>query len=379
MSLTTLEVEQTQSLTTRQEFKLIARLEQANLLEMPEEEFQRLIAEIEKSPLFERLYDKEKIIRCQRFPRTDISSHFYELNEEIATSEGSLDVESLLQSKEAVVDVIRDLGLEKFRRYFLFPEAGMTVDEIAEECDLDPSQVKRINDFIDDFSILSEFYHPSAVNSGEESHYSKIASVERGPEGFVIGYFSRSLARGKYVIDYQKFEQLKSDGFFSRTEVSEIRQLFKKLELVNSRKDTMYRILQNIVAKQSLYFESADSKALLPLSQKELAKRIGVTPSTISRVIWGKSLDTPWGEEKPIKEFFPRPKSFRKELLKQLIEAEKQPLSDQAITAKLEELGVSLSRRSVASLRSELKIAPARMRKRNGGQDEHRVHGAREM
>ncbi len=364
MSLNTLEVEQTQSLKTQQGFKLIARLEQANLLEMSEGEFQRLIAEIEKNPLF-RLCQRERIIRYQRFPRTDVSSHFYELKEEIAADKGSLDLESILLNREAVVGWINNLGLEKFKRYFLFPEAGMTVDEIARECDLEPSQVERINELINDFAISSEFYHPLTIAPGL-THYSKVASVERGPEGFLIGYSSPSVARGRYVIDYERFEGLKGEGFFSETEAREIRRLFKKLELINSRKDTMYQILKNIVAKQSLYLESADPKALLPLSQKELAKMIGVAPSTISRAIWGKSIDTPWGEEKPIKDFFPRPKRFKKELLIKLLEAEEEPLTDQAIKAKLEELGVSLSRRSVAKLRSELKIPASWMRKGKG-------------
>jgi DNA-directed RNA polymerase specialized sigma54-like protein len=378
MSLNTLEIEQTQSLKTRQEFKLIARLEQANLLEIPEEEFQCLIAEVEKNSLFKRLCQGEGIIHCQRFPRTDVSSHFYELKEELAASEGSLDVESLLQGRADVANLIKRLGLEKFKRYFLFPEADMTVAEIAQECDLDPSQVQRIDDFINEFSILSEFYHPSTLSS-EETRYSKIASVERGPDGFVIGYFSPSVARGRYVIDYERFEELKRKGFFSGTEVREVRQLFKKLELINSRKDTMYRMLQNIVDKQSLYLESADPMALLPLSQRELAKSIGVAPSTISRAIRGKTIDTPWGEEKPLKDFFPRPKRFKKRLLKQLLEAEKEPLSDQAIKVKLEELGVSLSRRSVANLRNELEIPGALIRKQRGLEHEYRVHSTREM
>jgi len=56
-------------------------MEQANLLEMPEDEFKRLIADIEQSSLFKRLYHKRKLIRHQRFPRTDISSSFYQLEE----------------------------------------------------------------------------------------------------------------------------------------------------------------------------------------------------------------------------------------------------------------------------------------------------------
>jgi len=339
-------------------------MEQANLLEMPDDEFNRLITEIEQSALFKKLYHQEKLIRRQIFPRTDISSSFYQLKQEMVADKGSLDVESLLLNKEHIVRQIRRLGLEKFKRYFLFPESGMTLEEIAAECDLDVSEVQKVNRLIDEFSIMNEFYNPSALSS-EGIHYTKIASMERGEESFVIGYFSPSFARGRYSIDYEAFEQLTTAGAFIAAEVKEARQLFRKLELINSRKDTVTQILQNIIDKQALYLESGDLRSLLPFSQKELAERIGIAPSSVSRAIRGKSIDTPWGEEIPLKYLFPRPKRFRKELLKKLLGTDNELFSDEAIRTKLEEkFGVAISRRSVANFRKELKIPAARKRKK---------------
>jgi transcriptional regulator with XRE-family HTH domain len=342
------------------------RLEQANLLEMPEEEFNKLTAEVEGSPLFKKLHRNERIIRYQRYPKTDISPRFYELNEEVAAGgTGTLDVESLLSNKEGVVRHMQKIGLEKFKRYFLYPEPGASLEEVAQECDLDISEVEKINSLINEFSVMSEFYHPSALSSGHGIHYSKVASIERGPEGFIIGYFSPSYARGKYSIDYERFEELRANGVFSAAEGKEMRQLFKKLELINSRKDTATRILHGIVEKQAPYFESGNSKALLPFSQKELADEIGVAPSSVSRAISGRSLETPLGEEKALKDFFPKPRMFRKELLRQLFETGEEFRSDEAVKMRLErEFGVSISRRSVANLRKELRIPAARKRQK---------------
>jgi DNA-directed RNA polymerase specialized sigma54-like protein len=363
-----LRMEQTQSQQMRQELRQVMRIEQATLLEMPEYEFNRLVSEIERSPLFRKLHQKEKLIRYQRFPRTDISSSFYQLKEEMVADKGSLDVESLLLNKDHIVLQIQKLGLEKFNRYFLFPESGMTVEEVATECELDVSEVQKINNLIDEFSIMSEFYHPSSVASGG-IHYSKVASVQKDKNGFVIGYFSASFARGRYSIDYETFEELKARGVLTGAEVKEARQLFKRLELINSRKDTLTQILQNIIDKQALYLESGDLKSLLPFSQKELAKRIEVAPSSISRAIRGRSVDTPWDEEIPLKHFFPRPRKFREELLRQLLKTDNEFSSDEAIRTKLrEEFGVAISRRTVANLRKELKF-PAASEKR------HRVGG----
>ncbi len=358
-----LKMEQTQSQQMRQELSQVLRMEQASLLEMPEEEFHRLITETEQGRLFQKLYQKEKLIRYQRFPRTDISPSFYQIKEELVADKGSLDIESLLLNKEHIVRQVQKLGLEKFKQYFLFCEAGLTEEEIAAECDLEVSEVQKINNLIDDFSIMSEFYHPSNITS-DSIRYSRVASVETDRDGLVIGYFSASLARGRYTIDYERFEEIKTTGAFTEAEGKEARRLFKKLELINSRKDTVTQILQNIIDKQAFYLESGDLKSLLPLSQKELAKKIGLTPSSVSRAIRGKSIDTPWGEEIPLKNFFPRPKRFRKELLKQLLETETEPLSDEAIKDRLDkEFGVSVSRRSVANLRKELKIPATWKRK----------------
>lgn len=355
-------MDQKQSLQTRQELGQLLRMEQAALLEMPEDEFQRLIAEIEKSSLFHRLYHQERIIRYQRFPKADLSPHFCELKEELVADKGSLDLEEMLQQRGEVVEAIKGLGLESFKRYFLYPEPGVTVEDVAQECDLEPWEVERINELVDRFSIMSEFFHPSELGSPKGIHYFRIASVERGPEGFVIGYFAPSLARGGYAIDYERFEKLAGGGFFSGIEAREIRQLMRRLELINSRKDTVYRILIHVVEKQALYLESGDSRALLPFTQKELARGIAVAPSSVSRAIRARSVDTPWGEEKPLKDFFPRPRRFRRELVRQILEAE-ETLSDEAIKAKLEEkFGVSISRRTISSLRKELKIPSARHR-----------------
>jgi len=359
-----LEIQQTQSLQARQEFKLIMRLEQAGLLEMSEEEFNRLTAEVESSPLFKKLYRKERIIHYQRYPKTDLSPRFYQLNEEIAAGTGTIDIESLISNKEDVIRLIKKIGRENFERYFLYPEPEVSAEEVAQECNLELAEVERINNLINEFSIVSEFYNPSALSSEHGIHYSKVASIERGADSFIIGYLSPSYARGRYSIDYERFEELRGSGAITGVEVKEIRQLFKRLELINNRKDTMTRILQGIVEKQAPYFESGNGKAVLPFSQKELAERIEIVPSSISRAISGKSLETPWGEEKALKDFFPRPRMFRKELVRQLLETGEEFPSDEAIKAKLEQtFGVSISRRLIADLRKELKFPPAWKRK----------------
>lgn len=355
---------QRQSVQARQELKLFLRIEQANVLEMSEDEFQRLIISLKNNPLFKRLHERDRIIRYQPLPRSDLSHSFYEVKEEIAASPGSFDVESLISGKAQLIGKIKALGLDKFKKYFLYPEAGVTEEEIARQCQLDVTEVQKINELIDELSVATEFYDTTAVPE-RRIYYSKVASVEETSDGFVIAYFSPTHARGKFVVDYEKFEQLLKAGVFNKAEIKEIRQLFQKLELINNRKDTLHRVLLGIGEKQALFLKSGNPKALLPFTQKELATKTGLAISSVSRAISGKSIDTPWGE-RPLKDFFPRPKKFRKELVKQLLEKEKKPISDRAIKVKLEEdFGVSLSRRTIASLRKELRIPSSRQRKKS--------------
>ena len=179
--MATLEMNQMQSVQMRQEMGQILRIEQANLLEMPEDEFKRLITDIEQSSLFKKLYHKEKLIHHQRFPGTDISSSFYQLEEERVADKGSLDVESLLLNKENIIRQIKKLGIEKFKQYFLFPESGMTLEEIARESALEVSEVKEINNLIDEFSIMREF-SPNKLTQPNE-----YMSLTRYTYGYILG------------------------------------------------------------------------------------------------------------------------------------------------------------------------------------------------
>ena len=129
---------------------------------------------------------------------------------------------------------------------FLFCEPGVTSEEIAAACGLEIPEVEAINSLINDFAIMSEFYHPSELNS-QAVRYSKIASVEKCQEGFIIEYFSPAYARGRYIIDHNRFERLLSDGQFTAREAKEARQLLQKLHLINTRKDTINNLLQGLI------------------------------------------------------------------------------------------------------------------------------------
>ena len=94
--------------------------------------------------------------------------------------------------------------------------------------------------------------------------------------------------------------------------------------------------------------------------QKELADMLGVHPSTISRAISEKFIQTPKGLF-PIKYLCPRELSgFSpaqiKAMIKEIISSEKKPLSDDEIKNILLEKGIKIERRTIAGYRKELGI-----------------------
>jgi hypothetical protein len=356
-------MDQVQSIRMQPGFRQIIQLRQANLLQLPDDEFHKLVAEVEQSPLFRRFYRREKLVHYRRLPGANIYPRFYQLQEGMCAATDSLDVESLLSGREDLVPLIENLGPERFKRYFLFPEDSITAGEIADACRLTSAEIQAINSFINDFVIMSEFYRQPPSASPAVA-YTKIASIEKCGGEFAIGYFSPFYARGRYIIDYAGFEKLLTGGSITADETKETKRLLKKLELINYRKDTIHKMLTSLISKQKMYLESGNPLSLLSFSQKELAAEVGLAPSSVSRAVRWRSVLTPWEEEIPLKYLLPTARRFKKEMVRQLLENEPGIGSDEAARLRLrEKLGIAISRRSFSELRRELKI-PARRHNR---------------
>jgi RNA polymerase sigma-54 factor len=141
------------------------------------------------------------------------------------------------------------------------------------------------------------------------------------------------------------------------------------LENIAKRHETIEKILDLIIAAQSGSFEGGKLK-LSPLMQKNIAKELGLHPSTISRAIANKYIQTPRGIIL-LKTLCPRDiKGTTGEKIHKLIqniidsEDKKDPLTDEGIAEKLKGDGLCLERRTVALYRKKLgfKIASKRVK-----------------
>ena len=129
-----------------------------------------------------------------------------------------------------------------------------------------------------------------------------------------------------------------------------------------------------IVELQTDFFAEGDEGKLRPMILKDIAQRIGMDISTVSRVANSKSIQTEFGIY-PLKYFFSEgiatdsgeDASSRevKSILKDLIgkESKERPLSDDKLEKMLNARGYNIARRTVAKYREQLNIPVARLRK----------------
>jgi hypothetical protein len=248
------------------------------------------------------------------------------------------------------------MGLRRFERYFLHNDLLSAGPDIAAACGISTEEVEKINAFLNELSVRTEFFYPSAIDYEARIPYHKLAEIiDGGDEGFIVRFYSPKFIQGKYAIDFERFNDLKKRGVFSPVETRQIEKLLRKLALINGRKSTLYQILQTIVTRQAPYLKTGNEKYLVPYTQKELSRAIEVDQSLVSRALCGRSVLTPGGQEKPLKFFFPSKKNIRKDIIREIIRSEKRPLTDNAIKALLKEkYDIDVSRRTVNACRKEM-------------------------
>lgn len=146
------------------------------------------------------------------------------------------------------------------------------------------------------------------------------------------------------------------------------------IESIKQRQQTLLKTMRTIVDIQHEYFIEGDESCLKPMILKDIAEKIGMDISTISRVVNSKSVQTDFGTFL-LKSFFSESimtdsgveVSSRevKNELKKIVETESKtkPLSDDKIVKLLNEAGYNLARRTVAKYREQLGIPVARLRK----------------
>ena len=138
------------------------------------------------------------------------------------------------------------------------------------------------------------------------------------------------------------------------------------VKCLQQRNNTMRRMLELLVRHQRGFILNGD-RFLEPMTRARLAIEIGVHESTVSRAVSHKSVALPDGRIIPLDRFFDRSLSVR-DRIKELVELEARPLTDDEIVDNLRKEGVQVARRTVAKYRAIEGILPARLRHRKKDQ-----------
>ncbi|TNE76567.1 MAG: RNA polymerase factor sigma-54 [Gammaproteobacteria bacterium] len=161
------------------------------------------------------------------------------------------------------------------------------------------------------------------------------------------------------------------DNTFLKNHLQEAKWFLRSIE---SRNDTLMRVASCIVQMQQGFLEQGPV-AMKPMVLADIADRLELHESTISRVTTQKYIDTPQGVFE-LKYFFSSHVSTAsggecsstaiRAILKKMISAENpsKPLSDNKLTSLLQDMGIQVARRTVAKYREGMGIPSSSERKR---------------
>lgn len=206
------------------------------------------------------------------------------------------------------------------------------------------------------------------LNYGNTNYIIPDLKIELKNESLTVNFINNTFPKIK--IDNELIEktnaQLKNNP---NKEISEKIQDAKwLLSSIKKRNDTVMQVGE-LICKRQISFLQDNPLKINPLSNKSLSEELGLHPSTISRILRSKYIDTPKGIM-PLKSLLVSSVSKTRDVtpiqLMQLIESiiknEKKPKSDNKIALELNKRGFNLARRTITKYRKRLNIASSRNR-----------------
>jgi len=140
------------------------------------------------------------------------------------------------------------------------------------------------------------------------------------------------------------------------------------IRAINKRNETVQNV-GALICRIQADFLSDRSADLKPLSNIELAKKLKISPSTVSRILRSKYIQTPKGAVSMKSLLASSVSKTRKvtpiqlmEEIQNIVESEKKKLSDQKISDLLNKRGFNLARRTISKYRKKINLPNSRNR-----------------
>jgi len=199
------------------------------------------------------------------------------------------------------------------------------------------------------------------LDRDDDGNYVVRMEEGRTPSLRISEYYRRRIASGKATAEEKEFIKRK------------INAAQWLIDSINQRRNTLERVAQAIVEHQTRFLDEGP-EAIEPLKMQQIADKVGVHVTTVSRAVDDKYIQTPRGIV-PLKRFFVGgTKSSDGEdvtwdairiKLQELVEKEDKtdPLSDDELVKRLAEHGLTVARRTVTKYRKKMGIPSSRQRR----------------
>ena len=219
-------------------------------------------------------------------------------------------------------------------------------------------------------SVQNTHITPDFILKIEDGDLKVSLNKRNSPELRISNNYKEMLSG--YVEDPNKTKSQKEAILFIKQKLDAAKWF---IDAVEQRYQTLYLTINAIVEYQREYFLSGDEHKLKPMVLKDIAEKIKMDISTISRVANSKYIDTPYGV-KLLKDFFSEGmKNIEgedvstieiKKTLESIIsdEDKNKPLTDKLLSELLKEKGYNVARRTIAKYREQLGFSVARLRKK---------------
>ncbi|MCK4257826.1 MAG: RNA polymerase factor sigma-54 [Halanaerobiales bacterium] len=246
------------------------------------------------------------------------------------------------------------------------------IKEIAHKLKVQPQEIQKATD------LIKTLNPRPAMNfsTGCETKYLKPdVFIQKVEEDYVVIMNDNTVPRLKINSYYRsilkKFKSGEETREFLEKKLNSALWLIKSIE---QRRMTIYRIVETLIELQRPFLDCG-IKHLQPMVLSEVAEKIDVHESTVSRATTNKYVQTPQGIFE-LKFFFNSGISGTsgdglssvsvKKIINDLIKEEDstKPLSDQKISELIGKRGYTISRRTVAKYRDELRIPSSSKRRR---------------
>lgn len=253
--------------------------------------------------------------------------------------------------------------------------------KIIKRHEFSDSEIKEAYDI-----ILKLNPKPGSTHSGQDKsfHYITPDFVVRIEEGeLTLSLNSRNVPELRISKNYGEMLKAYTENKKRKTEAEKKAVLFVKqkidtakwfIDAIQQRQNTLLYTMQAILEYQKDFFLTGDFSLMKPMILKDIAEKVNLDISTISRVANSKFVETPYGIFS-LKSFFSESLQTKsgeevstievKNILKDLIEKEdkRKPLTDDQLCQELKEKDYPIARRTVAKYREQLDIPVARLRK----------------